>query len=229
MDINEMLKKIKDPNVTNKTKDGNTLYQYKPIPTEYVMDNPEQFIIPECIDCCRLLWSKGIDTFQCGNYDDSLENGFWIEIDTGSLSEENLKLLNQMSSIDNRVYFNEGLQGQHNYIIRVNRVNNLNPSQELCEIADKLLLQDTIFYTTSEELLDQYKRIGGEGKFDEKGYVYFDINPERKDAALADALKTIEHPELYIPEEGRLYHNMHALKVHYSYLDQINKNSNKHL
>ena len=42
-----------------------------------------------------------------------------------------LKLLNQMSSIDNRVYFNEGLQGQHNYIIRVNRVNNLNPSQEL--------------------------------------------------------------------------------------------------
>ena len=94
MDINEMLKKIKDPNVTTKTKDGNTLYQYKPIPTEYVMDNPEQFIIPECIDCCRLLWSKGIDTFQCGNYDDSLENGFWIEIDTGSLSEENLKLLN---------------------------------------------------------------------------------------------------------------------------------------
>lgn len=230
MDINEMLNRIKDPNIREETiQKNNAIYQYEPTSTEIVMEFPEQFIIPECIECCKLLWLKGIDTFQCGNYDDRPENGFWIEIDSSSLSKANIQVLNQISTIDNRVYFSEGLQGQHNYIIRVNRINNSNPSQELCEIADNLLLQDTIFYTTTEDFLDRYKRIGGEGKVDEYGNVFFDINPERQNATLADALKTIEHPELYIPEEGKLYHSQHALNVHLNYLRQIEKKDSKYL
>ena len=88
MNIDEILKRIKDPNISESTLQNNyTMYQYRPISTEYVMENPEQFIIPECIECCKLLWSKGIDTYQCGNYEDPIENGFWIEIDTSSLSD----------------------------------------------------------------------------------------------------------------------------------------------
>jgi len=193
------------------------------------MENPEQFIIPECIEACKLLWSKGIDTYQCGNYEDIPEKGFWIEIDTNSLSNENLQILNEMSRSDNRVYYSEGLQEQHNYIIRVNRINNSNPSQELCEIAENLLLQDTMFYMTDEDLLDRYKRVGGEGKVDEYGNVYYDINPKRQNATLAEALSQIDHPELYVVNEGRLYRNHHALNVHFNYLNEIKKSGNKHL
>ena len=230
MNIDEILKRIKDPNISESTSQNNyTMYQYRPTSTEYVMENPEQFIIPECIECCKLLWSKGIDTYQCGNYEDPIENGFWIEIDTSSLSDENKQLLNEISIGDSRVFFNEGLQGQHNYIIRVGRINNPNASKELCDIANNLLLQDTVFYTTVEDLLDKYKRVGGVAKTDEYGYVYYDINPERKDASLDDVIKTIEYPELFVPEEGRLYHNQHALNVHLNYLNQIEKSDNKHL
>ena len=54
-------------------------------------------------------------------------------------------MLNELATRDSRIFFNEGLQGQHNYIIRVGRINNPNASQELCDIASNLLLQDTVF------------------------------------------------------------------------------------
>lgn len=183
MDVSEMLRRTKDPNAKEDNgENNNTRYQYMPNPTEFVMKHPEEFIIPECIECCKLLWSKGIDTFQCGNYEDPIENGFWVEIDTRSLSNENKSILDEMSDGDSRVFFNEGLQGQHNYIIRVSRINNLNASQELCDIANNLMLQDTISYTTAEDLLDRYKRVGGELKLTETGVAYSEINPERENA-----------------------------------------------
>ena len=227
MDLIEMLIRIKDPNVKSETTDkNNSIYDYEPSDIEFVMEHAEQFIIPECIECCKLLWSKGIDTFQCGNYNDDIENGYWIEIETSSLSAENMNILDEMANHDDRVFFNEGLQGQHNYIIRVKRIDNPNASQELCDLADKLLLQDTVHYTTADALLDRYKRTDGELMFTETGIGYYEINPGRQNATLNDALATIEHPELYIAEEGRLYHNQHALNVHMNYLNKI---GSKHL
>ena len=78
----------------------NSQYDYQPSEVEFVMEHAEQFIIPECIECCRILWSKGIDTFQCGNYNDIIENGFWVEIDTESLSEENKNILENLKKIN---------------------------------------------------------------------------------------------------------------------------------
>ena len=118
MDLNEILRRIKFPNTKEDSGEkNNTRYQYKPTLIEYVMEHPEEYIIPECIDCCELLWSKGIDTFQCGNYDDPIENGFWIEIDTSSLSKDNKHILDEISKGDSRVFYCVGLQLQHNYIM----------------------------------------------------------------------------------------------------------------
>lgn len=203
-----------------------TMYQYMPTPTEYVMENPEEFIIPECLNCCKLLWSKGIDTFQCENYDDPIENGFWIDIDSNSLSQENLQILQSLALNDKRVYFNEGLQGQHCFRIGVERKSINDASKELCEIADNLVLQDTIHYITGDDLLEKYKRQGGEFHIHPLGYVYSDINPERINATLEDALNNI-NMELYNSEENRLYLSKHALNVHLNYLKQQENNSIK--
>ena len=224
MDINDILERIQNGMVSGTTSD--TRYQYMPTSIEDVMKNPEQYIIPECMECCKILWSKGIDTYQCGNYDDALGLGFWVEVDYDTLSDENKKKLEEISKNDSRVYFAEGLQGQHTYRMRVERVNNPNASDELSEIARNLLLQDTCLFTIDEDLLDQYKKVGGEYKIDETGNAYCDYNPERVDATLYDALKSIEHPELYVAKEGRLYHSQHALNVHKNYLEQIDKVNN---
>ena len=205
----------------------NSQYDYQPSEVEFVMEHAEQFIIPECIECCRMLWSKGIDTYQCGNYKDPIENGFWVEIDTISLSDVNKKILDEISEVDSRVFFDESPREKHNYIIRVDRLNNPNASQELCELAENLLLQDTVHFTTATELLNRYKRIGGEIKLTETGAAYYEINPERQNATLSDALKNLEHPELYIAEEGRLYHNQHALNVHMNYLNMMSNDDIK--
>ena len=225
MNITRMLNRIKDGEPDNTLDNNNGMYQYTPTPTEIVMENPERFIIPECLSCCLLLWSKGIDTVQCGNYEDAPEAGYWVELNYDCLSDENKRLLKQLSEKDSRVSFCEGIQRDHNYIIRVKRVNNPDPSQELCEVADNLLLQDTRHYSTNEDLLESYKRAGGEPVITETGNVYFEVNLERKDATLSDALRTIEHPELYVAEEGRLYHSQHALNVHLNYLNNKGKES----
>lgn len=232
-DIDEVVEMFKKYFSSNE-KETDTLvkgkiYNYQPTAVEFVMEKPEQYIIPECIDCCKLLWSKGIDTRQCGNYDDAIENGFWVEIEYDSLADKNKELLREMSNNDDRVSFCEGLQRTHNYVIRVKREDNPNASKELCDIANHLLLQDTIHYVTNENLLNHYKKIGGEWKLQKDGVAYCEINPERQNATLADALMTIEHPELYIPEEGRLYDNQHALNVHMNYLNRKDQEESKHL
>ena len=74
MNIDEVLERLHWGEKGNNSSDNisSTRYQYMPTSVEEVMKNPEEFIIPECMECCKLLWSKGIDTRQCGNYDDAL-------------------------------------------------------------------------------------------------------------------------------------------------------------
>ena len=64
-------------------------YQYGLVNIEYVKEEPEEYIIPDCIDACRLLWDKGINTAQCSNLED--KNYRWIEIDARGLSDEKYK------------------------------------------------------------------------------------------------------------------------------------------
>ena len=53
---------------------------------EEVENNPEKFIMTECIPACKELWSKNIYTFMVSNYIG--ENGIWIEI-YDEISDEN--------------------------------------------------------------------------------------------------------------------------------------------
>ena len=60
---------------------------------ETVETNPERWIIPECIPACKILWSKNIYTFMCS---DRVDQNAWIEIKLENLSEENLKILEEL-------------------------------------------------------------------------------------------------------------------------------------
>ena len=40
-------------------------YQYSEVDMAYVYRNPEEFIIPENLAACKLLWNKNIFTKMC--------------------------------------------------------------------------------------------------------------------------------------------------------------------
>ena len=73
-------------------------YQYSAVDMKTVMSNPEEYIIPENLEACRLLWSKNIFTKMNNNYDNDYS---WITINT--LSPENQELFNSLSLTDRRV------------------------------------------------------------------------------------------------------------------------------
>ncbi len=196
---------------------NNSLYQAGITSVEEVMKAPEKFIIPECLEACKILWDKGIDTVQCGNYDDPVENGFWIEIDGLCLSEENRNIFNYLANNDKRVSYHGT---QHALTLKVAR--GPNASQELCCIANLFSLQDTNHFVTIETFLDSYKRTGGEYCFDDYGYGYQKINPKYENATLEEALIKRNKLELYNEEEGRIYDSVHALEVHLNYLEKTN-------
>ena len=72
-------------------------YQYSAVDMKTVMSNPEEYIIPENLEACRLLWSKNIFTKMTNNYDNEYS---WITIN--QFSSENQKLFEDFCVGDKR-------------------------------------------------------------------------------------------------------------------------------
>ena len=72
-------------------------YQYSVIDMKLVMSNPEEYIIPENLEACKLLWSKNIFTKMTNNYDNDHS---WITL--SELSPENEEIFNSLNGCDKR-------------------------------------------------------------------------------------------------------------------------------
>ena len=72
-------------------------YQYSAVDMKLVMSNPEEFIIRENLEACKLLWSKNIFTKMTNNYENDYS---WITLNT--LSPENQEIFDSMRFVDKR-------------------------------------------------------------------------------------------------------------------------------
>lgn len=189
-------------------------YQASLTDVNIVMENPEIYIIPECLEACKILWNKGIDTTQCSNYEN---NTYWIEINPSCLSENNRKYCYERANNKNDQYFGISYM-THNPCIIVPKV--ANAKEILCELANSFELQDTVNYLNADEYLDGYKRTDGQYIVLPGGNVQRNYNPLYLNATIEEAIKTRGDEDLYIKEEGRIYKNQHALNVHRNYLKQ---------
>lgn len=72
-------------------------YGYSEVDMRFVYQEPEEFIIPENLEACKLLWSKNIFTKMCNNYDNDFS---WITFNC--LSPENQKIFDDLSLVDER-------------------------------------------------------------------------------------------------------------------------------
>lgn len=194
-------------------------YQYSNVNLESVVKNIDEYIIPECQQACRLLWSKNIETFMVSNYEDK-----FLYVLIADLSEDNQKIFDELSKGDNRYFFDEY---RHFYGIRVNgtdqnSVNELNFLTNIFEMQDVNSSQ----YKTAEEFLANFKCKGGPASVDEYGNIIRDINPLLINASLVDALQATNSEDLYVREENRVYQSQLFLDWHNRYKQNINLTNN---
>lgn len=200
----------------------NTRYNYGLTPTKFVKENPEEYIIPDCLEACRILWEKGIDTTQCSNYEDN--DYRFVEINIATLSKENSSFFYEQLN-NNEAGFSIGGM-THCPRIYVDSEGE-EARKRLCELAQMFSLQDTNEYLTVEDYLDSYRRTDGKYIVLENGMLQRDINPEYANATIVDALDARDEWELYVETEGRVYNNQEALEKHHEYLQRKNKESTK--
>ena len=200
--ITEMMSKVGSSNKEN------TRYQYSYVPLEYVIENPHEYIIPECMPACNHLWDKNIETYMVSNYEDD-----FLYVLLGDLSDANIAIIEDLSKVDTRYFWDEF---RHYWGIRVNGVSK-ESSEELAKLTNVFVLQDTKRYQTAEDFLDSYKRTNGKTYIDEYGHIVHDYNPELVNATLEEALKNRNCENLYVPEEGRIYDNQIYLEWHNRY------------
>lgn len=189
-------------------KSVDTKYQYPYVELEYVMDNPNEYIIPQCLPACRALWNRNIETFMVSNNDDSD-----LYVLMQNLSDENKTLMDRLSQADKRFFFDE-YRGTYGIGVRGNDDKAMH---ELAALVDALQIQDTLRFQTTEQFLESYKLTGGKVEIDEYGHIVRLPNPELKNATLQEALEKTGKSGLYVAGEGRIYESAIYLEWHNRY------------
>ena len=193
-------------------------YKYRPVDMKYVRENPEEYIIPECLDACKILWDKGIDTVQCSNYDDL--DYRYIDLDQNHLSKENKRLLEELINSGTEGFSIGGLIGTPRlYVYALGDV----ARAELCGLANVLRLQDTFDFYTVDEYLSMYKSKGGKYTILPTGEALVEENPEHANATIEEALTELDDWDLYVESEQRVYKSKYALEHHMKYLKSLEK------
>ena len=188
----------------------------------YVVSNPEEYIIPGCLDACSEFWDKNIETFMCSNLQD---NRFYVLL--MELSEKNMGKFRDLMKVDSRYFYSNHRQC---YGIQVPGTT-VRDRQMLTQLASVFEMQDVLpyRYQNEEEFLASYKTMGGGFTVDPNTFgIVPKENPELSNATFAQALEATGKEELYIPEEHRVYTDPLFLSWHKRYIDSSQKNETFH-
>ena len=188
----------------------------------YVVSNPEEYIIPGCLDVCSEFWDKNIETFMCSNLQD---NHFYVLL--MELSEKNMGKFRDLMKVDSRYFYSNHRQC---YGIQVPGTT-VRDRQMLTQLASVFEMQDVLpyRYQNEEEFLASYKTMGGGFTVDPNTFgIVPKENPELSNATFAQALEATGKEELYIPEEHRVYTDPLFLSWHKRYIDSSQKNETFH-
>ena len=209
----------------NKDSEAIPQYEYgRSENIEEIMKNPEEYIIPECLEACKNLWSKNIETLMCANYSGNSDL-FIVLPGIDSLSDENQEIFKN-SSEDGFILGEE----HDNPEIKV-----AGQTQEsalaLVKLTDKLKIQDVrrCRYQTGEDFLEEYKYGNTPPEYNgvnEYGEVLVDrqYDPQRINATLQDALEQTGKSNLYVPSEDKIYESQMFLDWHNRYLESKDNN-----
>ena len=194
-------------------------YEYGVVSVEDVIRNPEEYVIPECLEACKTLWGKNIETRMCANYDGN--NNLFIQFfDGDGLSYENKEVF--ITNAERGFWMGE----EHDFPSISVPGQSAESAATLVRLVDKLKIQDvrSCRYKTSKEFLEEFKCDGMPIEYDgwdECGNVIVarrEYKPERENTTLEDALEQTNKTGLYIPAEDRVYESQMFLDWHNRFL-----------
>lgn len=201
--------------ISKNSKSSNTQYQYSYVELEEVVNNPTEYIIPECLPACQVFWDKNIETFMVSNNEDSN-----LYVLFCNLSNENRSLMENLMEVDSRFIFDDY---RGTFGIQVSGKDE-RASQELVLLASRFKMQDTLRFKSSEQFLQLYKHTDGGFVINDYGHIVRLENPKLADISLEEALIQSNKEQLYVSEEDRVYDSMFYLNWHKRYLQYVDEN-----
>lgn len=221
-------------NFGNKSNDEkvSTRFRYSYTPMEEVEQNPEQYVIPECLDACRILWAKNIFTGMCSNNQD--DGNTWIAIE--KLSEKNSKILDEIKKLGYVSFYRSWEQ------LIVNDEGE--KAKELLErLASQFEIQDIPYgYDSIEDFLVDIgisKEVPNPifvkkdtGAMSETDRIEYMFSPQSSETITVYDATKLQKPiqeyveengksQLYLPDEGRVYDSDYYLQKHNNYLQHL--------
>jgi hypothetical protein len=219
--INDFIENFKD-STPHQYGHGNT-------DMEIVMNNPEEYIIPECLPACKELWAKNIFTYMVSNYDNV---SFYIQISPTHLSEENMAIMYKEIKENPDSYgftYNKLLSIATPRNIREKGIFDKDAADKLVLLTDPFVIQDTLGYEDPKDFLWAHKNKGEPIPEDVDKYGNITIrreeDPSLSELTLKEALQREGKEDLYVEEEGRVYKSPLFLAGHQRYLNAIKSNT----
>lgn len=206
----ELIAKFKAKVGTGKSTEtpADTRYQYPYVELENVMENPTEYIIPQCLPACKALWSKNIETFMVSNNDD---DDLYVLL-TG-VSPENMAIFQKLQKQDPRFIFDS----YRNTIGIAVKGHDEQSQAELEALTDVFNIQDTMRFKTVTDFVESYKYTGGEMVIEDDGTIRREINPALANISISEAIQKSGKEDLYVASEGRVYDSPLYLKWHKRY------------
>lgn len=187
-----------------------TQYEYSYVPMPEVESNPEEFIIPELLPACKVLWSKNIFTIMCSNRSDKDE--FYIELD--SLSAKNSEIFKTLAKKCPENFMWNNSEVCHRISISKNDTKkNKNIIKSFLTLVDDFELQDIQpnKYFTTEQYLDEHCSYE----------VRNDRKLEKKRKTLEQCIKDNNDADKFDAKTERIYYHKYYLDKHINYLREI--------
>lgn len=226
-------------------------YQYSIVDMKTVMSNPEEFIIPENLEACKLLWSKNIFTKMCNNYDNEYS---WITIN--QFSPENQALFEEFAIGDKRFGLTWGGIGfkvpivpgpGNDAFLAFKELIELFPIQDVQKDGCMTVEEFMIYYTDCYrmEYTPEYKELtskmmspdGDVLLYNREFEQYMSYNGVRRRIRVFDPTKMTKPLEDYIaesifadyydPDNGMIYYNDMYYNAHMRYKEHQKKHSLK--
>lgn len=203
----------------NKQEIVDTKYQYTSLDVELVMDNPEEYIIPELLPACKNLWAMNIFTKMCSNRDENGHSYIWTTI----LSEENQTIFDKLK----KEY--PEFVGKQDSVCKIDFLTEDLSETEIKKLFNKIIScfkpQDVQkdFYVTAEQFLIDCG-------------CYREIKNPRKEIGQPKLLKVFDKKKVkkpieeylkekgvttYDPETQRIYQSEFFLKRHLDFVEKF--------
>ena len=203
-------------------------FNYAGLSIDKIINNPDEYIVPECLEACKKFWNMNIFTASCSNrreYKDKYGN-IKKYIMVSHLSDENRKIFEDLIESNPNNYVKKTIADVEYYAIYILSKDNIQDrdleSQKLLDLVSPFKMQDCLEGFIS--IKDYYLK-----KILDYLYSTEDISISVPESELIDAVKrnlgALGNLDLLDIDRGIIYKNRFYRDAHLKYLKMQQKDS----